>query len=78
MLVFFSQHIDVYNVIDSILNLKGSDVTSKHEITVNLLIDDGYDNLAMLQEAVEALNRMFLRDEQGRLVKVSLILPGRG
>lgn len=78
MMIFFPEYIGVNNVMDKILKLKGFDSINGDENNVSLLIDDGYDKISMLQEAVEILNGMFLRDEQGRLVKVSLILPGRG
>ena len=68
--VFFSQLIDNNDVIDNILNLKGFNAINKDENVVTLLIDDSYDNNAMLQEAAEKLNEMYLYDEQDRLVKV--------
>jgi hypothetical protein len=60
------------DVIDNILNLKGFDTTSKDENVVTLLIDENYANKAMLQEAIERLNGMYIRDEQDRLVKVKI------
>jgi hypothetical protein len=68
--IFFSQ-ISVNNdVMNNIMNLKGFEATNKDENTVTLLIDDAYNNKAMLQGAAETLNNMYLCDEKGRLVKV--------
>jgi len=55
-----------------ILNLKGFDTTNKDENVVTLLIDDSYENKAILQGAAERLNGMYLYDEQGRLVSVKI------
>ncbi len=68
--IFFSQPIDNNEVVDKILNLKGFDTTNKDENIVTLLIDDSYENKAMLLEGAEKLNGMYICDQQGRLVKV--------
>ncbi len=72
MALFFPQAIDNNNVIEEILNFKGFNTTSKEENVVTLLFDDSYKNKALLKEAVERLNGMYLRDEQDRLVKVKI------
>lgn len=70
--LFFTQLIDNINVMEEILNLKGFDSTNAQKHLVTLLIKDGYENKAELQRAAEKLNKMFLRDEQNRLVKIQL------
>ena len=47
--IFFPQLIDIDGVIENILNLKGFDATNKDENVVTLLIDDSYENKAMVQ-----------------------------
>ena len=59
-------------IIDNILNLKGFNAENKDENVVTLLINSSYENKAILQEAAEKLNGMYLRDEQDRIVSVSL------
>ena len=56
----------------NILNLKGFNITNKEEYVVTLLISDSYDNRGVLDGAVERLNKMYLRDEKDRLVRVRL------
>jgi len=70
--IFFSQHINNNEVIDNMLNLKGFATTNKDENVVTLLINDSYQNKAMLQQAADKLNGMYLRDEQDRLVRVKI------
>ena len=70
--IFFPQLIDNNEVIENILNLKGFDTTNKGENVVTLLINYSYENKAMLQEAAEKLNGMYLRDGQDRLVSVKI------
>jgi hypothetical protein len=67
--LFFSQIIDNNKVMENILNLKGFDSINKDEYIVNILIEENYANKDILQQAIEKLNNMFLRDEQNRLVK---------
>ena len=45
-----------------------------NEFIVNLLIKSTFNNKIYLEEAAEKLNGMFLRDEQGRLVRVRIVL----
>jgi len=71
--LFFSQIIDNNELIDSILNLNGFDSKSKHEIVITLIINDSYSNKMVLQEAVDKLNRMFIRDEESRLLRVVIL-----
>jgi hypothetical protein len=59
-------------ILDNIYNLKGFNTTNKDENVVTLLIDDSYENKAMIQVAAEKLNGMYLYDEQDRLVKVKI------
>jgi len=73
--LFLSQVIDNNNVIENILNLKGFDAKNKHEIVITLIINDGYENKAVLQEAIDKLNGMFLRDGENRLVRVKIRTP---
>ena len=68
--VFFSQIIDNNNVMENILNLRGFDSTSKDDYIVNILIDNQYANKVTLEQAIERLNGMFLRDGENRLVSV--------
>src|SRR5208283_5007227 len=70
--LFFLQLIDNNKVMDNILNLKGFDSTNEQEKVVTLLIEDSYANKTILQQAIEKLNGMFLRDEQNRLVSVRI------
>ena len=70
--IFFSQNIGNNEFINNILNLRGYNTSNKYKNTVTLLIDDGYENKTILQEAAEKLNKMFLRDEQDRLVNVKV------
>lgn len=70
--LFFSQLIDNNKVMDNILNLEGFDSTNEEEKVVTLLIEDSYANKAILQQAIEKLNSMFLRDEKNRLVSVRI------
>ena len=71
--IFFPQNDDqLAGILDNILNLKGFDTTNKDENVVTLLISSNYENKAMLQEAAEKLNGMYLRDEQNRLVSVKI------
>jgi hypothetical protein len=70
--LFFLQLIDNNKVMDNILNLKGFDSTNEQEKVVTLLIEDTYANKTILQQAIEKLNGMFLRDEQNRLVSVRI------
>ena len=70
--IFFPQLIDTNGVIDNILNLKGFNAENKDENVVTLLINSSYENKAILQEAAEKLNGMYLRDEQDRLVSVKI------
>lgn len=70
--LFFSQLIDNNKVMDNILNLKGFDATNEQEKVVTLLIEDSYANKTILQQAIEKLNGMFLRDEQNRLASVRI------
>jgi len=70
--IFFPQLIDNNGVIDNILNLKGFNVANKNENIVTLLINDSYENKAILQDAAEKLNGTYLRDEQDRLVSVKI------
>jgi hypothetical protein len=70
--LFFPQLIDNNKVMENILNLKGFDSTNQEEKLVTILIEDRYANKTILQQAVEKLNGMFLRDEQNRLVKVKI------
>jgi hypothetical protein len=68
--IFFPQTIDNNGVIDKIMNFSGFDILKKDEKVVTILIDDTYDNKAILCEAVEKLNSMCLYDDQDRLVTV--------
>jgi hypothetical protein len=52
------------------MNFRGFDILKKDEKVVTILIDDTYDNKAILCEAVEKLNSMCLYDDQDRLVTV--------
>jgi len=70
--IFLSQTIENEDVMNNILNIKGFDAISKDELIVNLIIDENYNHKVVLQEAVERLNRMFIYDEQGRLLKVKI------
>jgi hypothetical protein len=70
--LFFSQVIDNSKVMENILNLKGFDSYNKKEYIVNILIGENYANRLMLEQAIERLNGMFLRDEQNRLLSVVL------
>jgi len=72
--MFFPQSIDINNLIESILNLKGFDRANKGDNVINLIIPDAYDNELVLEEAMERFNRMFFRDDQNRLVKVKRAL----
>ncbi len=74
--IFFSQLTDNNGVIDNILNLRGFNTTNKYENVVTLLINDSYENKAIVQEAAEKLNKMYLYDEQDRLVKVKIAVGG--
>jgi|GEM_PF-6381485 hypothetical protein len=71
--LFFSQLIDNNGVIDKIMDLRGFDTINKDENIVTLLIDDSYKNNAILKEAAEKLNKMYLYDDHDRLVKVIII-----
>jgi len=75
-IIFFAQHIDNNDVIDNILNLRGFDASKTGENVVNLLIKDGYESMPILQEAMNRLNGMYLRDEQDQLIKVSAMTRG--
>jgi hypothetical protein len=70
--LFFSQTIDNNKVMENILSLKGFDSANKEEYVVNILTEDGYVNKDMLQQAIEKLNGMYLRDDQNRLLSVIL------
>jgi len=70
--LFFSQDFDNKHVMDSVLILKGFDSADKQENVVTILIENGYDNEAILQNAAEKLNGMALRDDQSRLVAVKI------
>ena len=70
--LFFPQVADNISFTERVLNLKGFDSTDKYENLVTLIIRDDYDNKGQLQEAVERLNGMCLRDEQNKLVKVKI------
>jgi hypothetical protein len=74
--VFFSQHIGNNEAIDGILNLRGFNTINKDEESVNLLIDNSYENKSMLQKAGDQLNGMYLRNEQDRLVSVKIVILG--
>jgi hypothetical protein len=71
----FPQVIDIDNVIEKILNLKGFDTIEKDKNTVTLLVDDGYENKAVLEAGIERVNEMHVSDEQGRLVNVRINDP---
>lgn len=71
-MLFFSQAIDNNKVMDNMLNLPGFDSVNNEERIVNILIEEGYVNKAALQQAVEKLNGMYLRDDQNRLLSVIL------
>jgi len=70
--LFFSQTIEKNTLIDKIVNLRGFDTLKTGERTVTLLIEDGYDNIALLKEASEKLNNMFLYDDRDQLVRVEI------
>ena len=72
---FFSQIANSAGLVESILKLKGFDTINNDENVVTILIDDSYDNITALKEAAEKLNRMYLRDEENRLVKVKIQPP---
>lgn len=70
--LFFSEDADSKLIIEDIIKLKGFDTTSKEENIVTLLVSEGYDNNNTLQEAVEKINAMYLRDEHDRLIKIKI------
>jgi hypothetical protein len=70
--LFFPQTIDINTFINDILNLNGFDTIGKHELVINLLINEDDGNKVVLQQAADKLNGMCLYDEQARLVKVKI------
>ena len=71
-IIFFSQNVNGINTLDNIINIKGYDVINKSEIVVTLLINDTYSEKDVLEAAADRLNKMYLRDEQDRLVSVKI------
>ena len=74
--MFLSQTIDTAMFKDNILNLKGFNSVDNVINITTLLIDENDANKAVLQQAMEKLNGMYLRDDQNRLVSVKMGLLG--
>lgn len=70
--LFFPQTLDNAILKDKIMSLRGFDALKMGERTITLLIDDGYERIAMLKEAADKLNNMFLYDDRDRLVKIEI------